>query len=258
MTLAFADGQLEGPVNHPVVNLITYVRGGLYDYDAMTSLGILLVPGQTFIDVGASIGSYSLLAGMLIGADGHVIAIEPSATELPYLRRNLRDISAKSTICTVPIADQPRVVSMAAPGPTLQHLVEAPQAISTTLMTSTLGEELVRIGHRGSSDFAKIDVEGWEPAVIAGAREWLASRPMGLLVEANGLNSRSPVPWAESVDVLQGLGYEFTWPEFEQGVLHLFKEPGPVSPFGDYLVLVPETRLRLQEAANLQTVAAAP
>lgn len=256
VTLPFADGRLEGPVNHPVVNLITYVRGGLYDYDAMTSLRILLAPGQTFIDVGASIGSYSVLAGMLVGADGQVIAIEPSANELPYLQRNLRKIPGKSTICATPLADQPRAVSLACPGPTLEHLVESPDVVSAT-QTSTLQEELARIGHReGAGDFAKIDVEGWEPAVIAGAREWLASHPMGLLLEANGLNDRSPVPWGESVNLLQSLEYEFTWPAFEHGVLHMFAEPGPISPFGDYLVLAPEARLRLQEIANLRTVGA--
>src|SRR5947199_2284673 len=59
--LQFDGGLIEGPIGHDVINLITYVHGGYYDYDAMQALEILLRPGQTFIDVGANIGPYALL-----------------------------------------------------------------------------------------------------------------------------------------------------------------------------------------------------
>jgi hypothetical protein len=124
------------------------------------------------------------------------------------------------------------------------------------MVTSTLDAELARLGCRDGGGFAKIDVEGWEPAVIAGARGWLASRPVGLLVEANGLNHRSPVPWAESVRILQEQGYTYLWAEFSTRVLHLFSDPGPASPFGDYLVLGPEARERIRRRAGLRLQAA--
>jgi hypothetical protein len=98
LTVTFLESPLRGPIDHPIINLLTYVRGGLYDYDAMTALTMLLEPGQMFIDVGANIGPYSVLAGNLVGASGQVVAIEPSADQLPYLRRNLRDLAVESRI----------------------------------------------------------------------------------------------------------------------------------------------------------------
>ena len=250
VTVTFADGPLRGPIGHPIINLITYVRGGLYDYDAMMSLGILLKPGQLFIDVGANIGSYSVLAGRIVGTSGRIISVEPSPDQLSYLRYNLRDLPAETMICTDPLADQATHAQFVSPGLTTQHLVQSASS-DVGIKTSTLDAELARLGYRDGGGFAKIDVEGWEPAVIKGAGGWLASRPVGLLVEANGLNYRSPVSWAESVEILHEHGYEYTWPEFSKKVLHLFSKPQPQSPFEDYLILTPEARAHLQRSASL-------
>jgi FkbM family methyltransferase len=255
LTVTFLESPLRGPIDHPIINLLTYVRGGLYDYDAMTALTMLLEPGQMFIDVGANIGPYSVLAGNLVGASGQIVAIEPSADQLPYLRRNLRDLPVESRISTAPLADRARTAGLRSQGPTIQHLVESASS-DAAIVTSTLDAELARLGCRDGGGFAKIDVEGWEPAVIAGARGWLASRPIGLLVEANGLNHRSPVPWAESVQILREQEYTYMWAEFSKRVLHLFSDPGPTSPFGDYLVLAPEAPERIRRRAGLRLQAA--
>jgi len=49
----------------------------------------LLGPGDTFVDVGANIGYYSLLASRLVGPEGHVYSIEASPTIFRLLRANL-------------------------------------------------------------------------------------------------------------------------------------------------------------------------
>jgi FkbM family methyltransferase len=251
VTLTINGVPLRGPIDHPIINLATYVQGGLYDYDAMTALTFLLEPGQLFVDVGANIGPYSVLAAGLVGATGQVVAVEPSADQRSYLLRNLQDLPAECLISTAPLADRPRTAGLVATGPTIQHFVESTASDAVT-WTSTLDAELARLGLQDRGGFAKVDVEGWEPAVIAGARRWLASRPGGLLVEANGLNHRSPVSWPESVQILRERGYEFTWAEVSKKTLHLFADPSPTSPFGDYLVLVREARERLQQVAGLR------
>jgi FkbM family methyltransferase len=49
----------------------------------------LLGPGDTFVDVGANIGYYSLLASQIVGRTGHVYSIEASPTIFRLLRGNL-------------------------------------------------------------------------------------------------------------------------------------------------------------------------
>jgi len=48
-----------------------------------------LCPGDTFIDVGANIGYYSLLASKIVGENGHIYSIEASPTIFSYLRDNI-------------------------------------------------------------------------------------------------------------------------------------------------------------------------
>ena len=87
ISVQFGPTSLVGPIGHPVVNLARYVYGGLYDHDEFRALMTLLGPGDTFIDVGASIGAYSLLAGSVVGPSGMIIAVEPAPEELPVPSR---------------------------------------------------------------------------------------------------------------------------------------------------------------------------
>jgi hypothetical protein len=137
---------------------------------------------------------------------------------------------------------------MVTTGPTIQDFVDPTRRSRD--VDVTLNAELARLDCQDRGGFAKVDVEGWEPAVIAGARRWLASRPGGLLMEANTLNHRSPVLWLESAQILRERGYEFAWAEFSKKTLHLFADRAPTSPFGDYLILVPEVRERLQQVVG--------
>lgn len=52
-------------------------------------LGRTLVAGDVFVDVGANVGYFSLLASSLVGRDGLVVAIEPLGTTYAQLRANL-------------------------------------------------------------------------------------------------------------------------------------------------------------------------
>ena len=48
-----------------------------------------LKPGDTFIDIGANIGYFSLLTSQIVGKSGRVVAIEPSPPTFGLLQRNL-------------------------------------------------------------------------------------------------------------------------------------------------------------------------
>lgn len=96
ISVPFGPTSLVGPVGHPVINLARYVYGGLYGHEAFHTLVILLGPGDTFLDVGASIGACSVLAGSVVGPEGLVVAVEPAPEELPHLRANLGRIARRT------------------------------------------------------------------------------------------------------------------------------------------------------------------
>ena len=116
-----------------------------------------------------------MLASEFVGSGGRVLAVEPSADQVPYLHRNLARVQSSNTVCTAPLADQERATSLTGSGPTTRYLRESSGA--STVMTSTLDAELAGIGWQSARDFAKIDIEGWEPAAVLGATGMAGIRP---------------------------------------------------------------------------------
>lgn len=51
----------------------------------------LLDPGATFVDLGANLGYYTVLAGLRVGPRGRVFAFEPDPDNFALLERNLAD-----------------------------------------------------------------------------------------------------------------------------------------------------------------------
>jgi FkbM family methyltransferase len=142
-----------------------------------------LAPGDTFVDVGANVGYYSLLASQLVGDSGKVVAVEAAPQTFSVLRENvLRNR-----------ADNVRTVNMAAwdsetslqifskagntPGTStlmpgwakqwnLEPHCEVPAAPLSEILTS---EELK------SARLIKIDVEGAEWRAVVGLVPFLAA-----------------------------------------------------------------------------------
>jgi FkbM family methyltransferase len=52
-------------------------------------LQAFLAPGGTFVDVGANVGYFSVMASRLVGAEGRVFAVEPDPSNVAILRANL-------------------------------------------------------------------------------------------------------------------------------------------------------------------------
>ena len=64
----------------------------------------LLKPGMTFVDIGANIGYFTLLAGRVMGPGSKVFAFEPEPRSFELLRRNVVVNAMLDFIVTVPKA----------------------------------------------------------------------------------------------------------------------------------------------------------
>src|SRR5689334_21718882 len=62
--------------------------GNFYERETKSALRKLVSPGTLALDIGANIGAHTLHLAQLVGADGRVMAFEPTDFAFRKLRRN--------------------------------------------------------------------------------------------------------------------------------------------------------------------------
>jgi FkbM family methyltransferase len=68
---------------------VALAQSGVYDPATLGAIRQLLRPGDTFIDLGANEGYFTVVASRLVGPRGRVLAVEPQTRLEPVLSRNL-------------------------------------------------------------------------------------------------------------------------------------------------------------------------
>ena len=96
-----ADASLYVIKSDPVVGRELLVSG-TYEPHVTDRLRQCLEPGGVFVDIGANVGFYTLLAARRVGNTGRVIAFEPNSTSLKVLLLNT--LRAGDTIRVYPFA----------------------------------------------------------------------------------------------------------------------------------------------------------
>ena len=137
-----------------------------------------LSPGDTFIDVGANVGYFSILASRLVGPNGSVVAIEASPTIFGRLERGLRSNRLENVRAVHAVVASEEGSQMVYLGPdwhtglTATHL--EPELTPESEVRAAALPALLTPGELGRARFMKIDVEGAESDVIAGLAPRLA------------------------------------------------------------------------------------
>lgn len=135
-----------------------------------------MLPGHSaVIDIGANIGFYSCLAG---SRGKPTIAIEPSPRNIRYLLRNLLENGVKGVeLCPLGLAESAGRRTLYGYGGAAS-LVEgwAQSKRGESVLTTTLDEVLAG-KFEGERLLIKIDVEGYELAVVRGAARTLSRDP---------------------------------------------------------------------------------
>lgn len=123
----------------------------------------LVRPGMVFVDVGANIGYYALMFASLLRGEGEILCLEPDPTNLLELKANVAENKLERMISVLPIAAgdedgtmrfEPGLNAHATPTGTMEVIVKKLDSLAPAKV-----------------DFIKIDVEGYEGAVLDGARE---------------------------------------------------------------------------------------
>ncbi|MEX5637760.1 FkbM family methyltransferase [Parafrankia sp. FMc2] len=142
-----------------------------------------LRPGDVFVDVGANVGSYTLLAGKVPGV--HVVAFEPASSTFSRLSENVvlnRLTNVTLHQCAVGQADTEALLTL--DNDTMNQIVPVGDESGRTEKVRMVRLDTI-IGDQSDVALVKIDVEGHEPEVLAGAEQLLRRCRPALIVEYN-------------------------------------------------------------------------
>lgn len=194
-----------------ILEVIHEIRGENPEFHVMRAL---LSSGDTFIDVGANFGTFSLLASRLVGPEGRVFAIEPQPSLAASISHSLglsgiTNCEVRHVACGESRGEARLLVPRNDTGRAglFRRFSGRGRHDTNDVPMIALDDLTLEVPSTGSV-MLKIDVEGSEFGVLEGARQLIAGRRPTVLIELN--------PWSaqaagrstrELVELLSNLGY---------------------------------------------------
>jgi FkbM family methyltransferase len=197
------------PCQYKTPAKVFYVFGDDYD-ENLLELPKLLKSGDTFVDVGANFGIYSLLGARIVGANGKVFAFEPIPKLCALLRSNAQhnDLSAL-TVNEMALGETSGMASLslhADEGRSSLRPMDGEVVGTIDVRIATLDQE---ISPDLTVSVVKLDVEGFELAVLKGATRILSrDRPVILFENNPDALLEAGASTASLVSELRSFGYQ--------------------------------------------------
>lgn len=195
--------------------------GQLYEAETSRLLVTILRPGDCFVDVGAHVGYFSMLAGTVVGPAGRVVSFEPEQSNFEHLLRHveLNGFAHVTPLHAAVAAAEGRAsfhVNADNDGghalwevglhPFNERSRSAPSETEVDIVT--LDGFLAREGV-GVPRAIKIDVEGAEHAVVLGGLTTLAAPVPFVIAEINHFGLERMGTGERALrDTMQQLGYQ--------------------------------------------------
>lgn len=159
--------------------------GGQMEPGTFAVASALLRPGGAFVDVGANVGTFTLPLARLVGAGGHVLALEPSPRVAALLAQTMALNGLSRTVaveaCAAGDADGVAQFSLS-PQTTHSSLLPPEDASGAVEVPLRRLDGLLAPGRR--VDLVKVDVEGAELQVWRGMKRVVADNPeLAILLE---------------------------------------------------------------------------
>jgi len=207
--VAIAAGPLQGCrlrlfVDHAVPWSEEMVKGTYKEFIYRAICELRCFEGSTIWDIGAHIGYHSLAFACIVGATGHVVSFEPNPYNIERFVEHMKEngeLGARIDLQRIALSDEngqaffsfsnniDRGMSSGS------HLtsVLAPEesscysGFSKALVDARTIDELVYKDGIPAPDLIKIDVEGAESLVLAGATRLLTEKKPALLIEVHNI-----------------------------------------------------------------------
>ena len=193
------------------------VVDGSYEPQLTRLCGQYVDPGRDVLDVGANVGFHAVFFASLL-TDRKVLAVEPTSRALARLKRNLQanGVADRVLVQHGAISDQESEIEIktilgkeefSSMGQ-IHHPAAQGEAVQVENVRAQTLDSLVA-EHKLNPGFVKVDVEGFEHAVIRGADQVLAKHRPAIIAElsdpllrANGSSA------AAVVDMITAYDYE--------------------------------------------------
>jgi FkbM family methyltransferase len=190
------------------------LRDGVYEEYETELLSNALHPGAVFLEVGAQIGYYALVAARAVGKTGRVVAFEPNPKNYTLLQRNVRENKFENVLAfQKAVADaggpMPLFVSPTNAGDHRMYDTEEGRGaveVEAVSLDGFLRDKVTKV------DVILLDVQGFELKVVNGMRGLLReNRGVVLFTEfwPAGLKGAGCRP-EEYLELLIGEGFELS------------------------------------------------
>jgi FkbM family methyltransferase len=233
-----------GPVVYPWVNgskvivrpgetgVTGNVYCGLHEFADMAYLLHVTTPADVFVDIGANVGVYTILACAVKGARG--VCCEPVPATYGRLLENLRlnDLLERVEALNLGVGEKEGELWFTSDQNTMNHVVLEQRDDRNMVRVSVSPLDVILREQRPS--VLKIDVEGFETRVLAGAAVTL-SRPSlhSVIMELNGSGAR--YGFDETAIVATMASFGFTGYRYEPFARTLERIEGGKSETGNTL-----------------------
>jgi FkbM family methyltransferase len=165
------------------------VYTGLHEFHDMAFALHLLRRDDVFVDVGANVGVYTVLASSV---EAKSISIEPikHAFDQIMLNVHLNDICDRVDARRIGVGSRKGTLKFTNALDTTNHVIAGEEEIATSICEVGV-DTLDNVVAAADPVLIKIDVEGFETEVIAGAKDVLAKESLlAVIMELNGSGRR--------------------------------------------------------------------
>lgn len=193
---------------------------GLHEFPDMAFLLHVLREGDLFVDIGANVGSYTILASSAIGARGYCFEPVPSTYDRLMTNIRLNDLEEQVISLNVALGNSKGEIQFSSDQNCMNHVIADDEITKSKIIVnvSTLDEEL-----KDAPFLMKIDVEGYETPSLEGAENTLKNKELcAVIMELNGSGSRYGYDESKILSMMSHYGFKtYSYKPFERELINL-------------------------------------
>ena len=194
---------------------------GLFEFPDMSYLLHVTREEDLFIDIGANVGCYTLLACRSVGSRG--VAIEPLPETYSRMVDNIKlnHIEQRVRVYNVGLGEEAGELSFTTNLDTMNHALAPDEIAEGALKVPVVTLDSLLAGD--SPTIIKIDVEGFERPVLNGAKEILDNPKLNsVIMELNGSGARYGYDEGEILRLMHDYGFStYSYDPFRRELVSL-------------------------------------